>query len=249
MLAGTGGVTKTTSATVTLTGSNSYTGSTSLNAGVLIAGSAGALANGTISFAGGTLRYASGNTADLSSKFSNATNQKYLIDTGSQTIFFNTALTSSGGSFTKSGPGTIIFEVPNTFTGATTINDGVLRFGVDNAIGAGSLLLNNATAFLDLNGNSNTVGTVTLNGGTITGGTLTSIASFQLLNGTVAAVLAGSGIPVVKSQHRYGHPLGKQHVYRRDHSHYCYGRSGSRQSQCGLDLPGRWHFSSGGTLR
>ncbi len=128
--------------TVTLTGSNTYTGNTSINAGVLNVGVAETanvsgplgkqLANaaGTIIFGGGTLQYSAANHNDYSGRFSTAASQPISIDTNSQNVIFATALTSSGGTLTKLGAGTLTLTGSNTYTGNTTINGGVLNLGV-----------------------------------------------------------------------------------------------------------------------
>ncbi|HEY4328695.1 MAG TPA: autotransporter-associated beta strand repeat-containing protein, partial [Phycisphaerae bacterium] len=101
-----------------------------------------------------------------------------------------------GGTFTKTGLGTLTFTVPNTYDGLTIVNRGILRYGTDNAIAAGAVTVSGTAAALDLNNHADTVGVVTLDGGTITGGTLTSTASFEMKNGVASAVLAGgSGQP------------------------------------------------------
>jgi fibronectin-binding autotransporter adhesin len=68
----------------------------------------------------------------------------------------------------------------------------------------GDLIINGPTAVLDLGNNQNgNVATVTLDGGGSIAGTgtstLTSRSSFQMKSGTVTAILAGSGIPLVKT--------------------------------------------------
>lgn len=56
---------------------------------------------------------------------------------------------SGAGSLTKDGAGTVVFGSSNSYTGATTLNDGLLRLddagglpgGIDNAVGAGESAL------------------------------------------------------------------------------------------------------------
>src|SRR5437868_6434767 len=118
-------LTKTTSGTLTLSGTNTYTGGTNINGGTLALGSSAALGTtGTISFAGGTLQYSASNTTDYSNRFSNAAAQTYSIDTNGQNVTFASGLTSSGGTFTKLGTGTLTFTAANTYTGTTTISAG-----------------------------------------------------------------------------------------------------------------------------
>ena len=89
-----------------------------------------------ISFAGGTLQYANGNTSDYSARFSTAAGQIYRFDTNGQNIRFNTALTSSSGSLMKLGDGTLTLGTANTYTGTTTINGGTLAVVSGGSLGA-----------------------------------------------------------------------------------------------------------------
>jgi autotransporter-associated beta strand protein len=132
-------ITKTGSGTLTLTGSSSYTGATTISAGVLALGNAGALgSSGTISFGGGTLRFSDSNTTDYSSRFSTAANQAYTLDTNGQTVTLASALTSSGGSLTKLGSGTLTLTGSNSYSGGTTISAGRLTLSGNGVLGSGS---------------------------------------------------------------------------------------------------------------
>ncbi len=125
--------------------------------------------------------------------------QIYIVENNGSSITFTSPLSSPGGSFTKNGIGALVFAAANTYDGATTVNSGTLRYGVDNATGTGPVILNGA-AVLDLNGHVDSVGIVTLDGGSaIIGGTLTSTGSFEVKNGTVSAVLAGAGTSLNKT--------------------------------------------------
>jgi autotransporter-associated beta strand protein len=144
-------LTKTGSKILTLSGSNTYTGGTNisggeLNLGVVQAATSGPLGGGTgslpagiISFGGGTLQFSNVNTTDYSSQFSTAANQAYSLDTNSQTVTLASALSSTGGTLTKSGAGTLILSGLNTYTGSTKINGGVLSLGVAQGTTSGPL--------------------------------------------------------------------------------------------------------------
>jgi fibronectin-binding autotransporter adhesin len=122
--------------TVVLGGNNTY-GNTTLSGGTARIASNTALGSiGTISFAGGTLQYTSAYTADHSARFSNAANQAYAIDTNGETVTLATALTSSGGTFVKTGTGNLIFAADQTYTGSTTISAGTLTLGAGGTVGS-----------------------------------------------------------------------------------------------------------------
>ncbi|NDC52929.1 MAG: hypothetical protein EBZ74_01230, partial [Planctomycetia bacterium] len=106
-IAGTGSLTL-ASGTLTLSGSNGYTGPTSLNGGVLALGTSSALAGGgTISFGGGTLQFSSGNTQDYSGRIKSS-GSAISIDTNSQAVPFTATLDSTNtGGLTKLGSGTL----------------------------------------------------------------------------------------------------------------------------------------------
>lgn len=79
----------------------------------------------------------------------------------------------NGGSFTKAGANTLILTGGNAYTGATTINDGVIQIGAANSVQVISdrsavVFADVLGANLDLNGNSETIGS--LAGGGATGG-------------------------------------------------------------------------------
>ena len=183
VISGGGSLTKTGAGTLVLSASNSYSGVTQLNGGVLNVGVAQGASgpiggSNTIFFGGGTLQYSAANTFDYSFRFNTGANQAISIDTNSQNVTFATGLSSSGGTLTKSGSGTLTLSVANTYTGATTVNGGTLlasgslagstALTVNNAgsvlkLGASNLLKNTATLSLgvgtfDVNGKAQTLG-------------------------------------------------------------------------------------------
>jgi autotransporter-associated beta strand protein len=146
VVSGNGSLAKSGTGTLTVSGSNTYSGGTTITAGTVQIRNAAALgSSGTISFGGGTLQW--GNvTTDLSARFSTAGGQDFNIDTGANTVTFNTSLANSGGSLTKDGSGTLQFAGANTLS-SIILNSGTLRGG------------NSANTF----GGSNSI--ITLNGG------------------------------------------------------------------------------------
>jgi autotransporter-associated beta strand protein len=121
--------------TLTLSGTNTFTGNITLSGGVLVvnspeyAGTSGPLGiGGTIFFTGGTLGFSATNTFDYSARFSTAAGQAYSFDTGGQNVTFATGLTSSGGTLTKAGSGTLTLSGLSTYDGPTTVSSGKLVF-------------------------------------------------------------------------------------------------------------------------
>jgi len=121
-----------------LTGNNTYNAPTTLAAGILNLGSSNAIGSGTIFFNGGTLQYSASNNTDYSSRFSAGANQAYNIDTNGRNVILAHDLTSSAGSLTKAGSGTLTLTGNNTFSGATTLTAGILNLGSVNAIAIGT---------------------------------------------------------------------------------------------------------------
>ena len=136
-ISGSGTLTKIGSAILALTGTNNYTGITTLNTGTInlgaaeIVGISGPLGTPTtpansIVLNGGTLQNSALNIFDYSSRFSTAVSQQYKADTNGQTVLWATSLNSSGGTLTKSGTGTLVLPTVNTYSGATSVTGGTL---------------------------------------------------------------------------------------------------------------------------
>jgi autotransporter-associated beta strand protein len=173
--------------TTVLSGNNTYGGGTLLNGGVLNLGSSGAIGTaGTITFSGATLQYSANNTTDYSSRFSTAASQDYLIDTNGQNVTFASNLTSSSGSLTKLGLGTLTLSGANSYSGGTTISAGTLQAGSSGALPGTGTLTDNAT--LDLNGNTVTVSVFT-GSGTVTNSAVA--AGTLAVNGSSSSTFTG----------------------------------------------------------
>lgn len=133
---GSGTLTVRGAGTVTLGGAGSWGGGTVLQEGTLVLNAANALpGTGTVTFAGGTLRFTSAYTTDISSRISQSNNRAWAIDVGGASaavsVTFATALTDAAGTGTlvKSGAGTLILTGANTYTGSTYVTTGTLQVG------------------------------------------------------------------------------------------------------------------------
>lgn len=194
-ISGTGAMVKQGSGTLTLTGNNSYTGTTRVDSGTL------ALGAGTSIASSAGVGLAAGATLDLSA----AGNQSVgALNGGGGTVNIGAnTLTISGtgngafagtingtGALVKNGASTQTLTGANLYTGGTTVNDGALVLGAGGSLAAGSALNLNGTGVLDLSaGGNQTIATLGGDGGQVRlGGTTLSVGA-----GTYGGVIAGSG--------------------------------------------------------
>ncbi|MEI7782592.1 MAG: autotransporter-associated beta strand repeat-containing protein, partial [Planctomycetota bacterium] len=142
-----GTINKTGAGVLQLTNSGNGYGGLMLSAGT-VAVSAGSWANtggnGYLAdFQGfATLTWAAGNTTDISAsnKFRIGDGITATLDTGTNTVTLGTAIVlgaSKTGALTKVGAGTLTLSASNGYTGATTINGGVLALNNTNALAGG----------------------------------------------------------------------------------------------------------------
>lgn len=125
-ISGTGTVTKSGAGTITLTGTNTWSGTTTISTGTLqvgAGGSTGSLGNGPVA------------------------NNTTLIFNRSDSSYIAPNAISGAGTLSKTGAGKVTLTGASTYTGATTISEGILQVGSGAATGSlgSGAVVNNAT--------------------------------------------------------------------------------------------------------
>jgi autotransporter-associated beta strand protein len=202
-IAGSTGISKSGTGALTLATTNTYTGTTAINGGILNAGAtetAGVsgpfgktTTAGAIAFGGGTLQYSSLNANDYSGRFSTA-GQPISIDVNGRSVTFATALAGASGSLTLGdsiGTGTLTLSTAPTYNGATTINSGTLALTAANNAMSGPITINSLGTLTVGNNSSVTLGGGTYSQNITDNGALNwfSTATSQTLSG----IISGSG--------------------------------------------------------
>jgi autotransporter-associated beta strand protein len=134
-LSGSGGLTKTGSGTLTLSATNTFAGNTVIGGGTLALGNARALQNSTLDTSGsGTLSFGTlsaatfgGLTGPGTLNLTNTATNPVTLSVGNNgnSTTYNGKLNGTG-SLIKIGSGTLTFGGSETYSGATTINQGKL---------------------------------------------------------------------------------------------------------------------------
>ncbi len=219
-IGGTGTLYKVNTNTLTLTGSNTYNGNTNIEGGTLLFSGLGNLGTGVGYFRlnNGTLKWAAGNTADLTYRSDGATVRSVRVDDGGGTFDTNgnevtlanpiANADTDAGPLTKTGSGTLTLSAANTYTGATTVKGGVLAFSTLNNLGAGTALALDGGTFRWLPGSTVDLSartlTVSSGGGTLdTNGNDVTLASAIGNAGSGAFTKAGSGILTLSAAPTY----------------------------------------------
>ncbi|WP_116525509.1 autotransporter outer membrane beta-barrel domain-containing protein [Salmonella enterica] len=172
-IGGTGSVVKSGDKTLTLSGTNSYTGGTTISGGTLVANNVEALGTGDVT-----------NNATLE------------LNTGGD---FDNAISGSG-QVVKSGDKTLTLSGANSYSGATTISGGTLIATHVNALGTGAID-NRASLLLDASGQFTVTDLTTESGGNTeigAGSTLQATTLTQKSDSTLTINLNGNTVdPVI----------------------------------------------------
>jgi len=125
-----------TGGTTIFTASNTYTGTTTVNSGILQLGSGGTT---------GSLSASSAITVNTAGTF--AINRSNAVVQGTD---FSGAAIAGAGKFLQAGSGTTTLNIANTYSGGTTISGGTLIASADGALGTGNVSLTGGTVTLTL---------------------------------------------------------------------------------------------------
>jgi len=188
-LSGAGGIAKAGAGTLKLNSASSYTGNTTVEAGTLQQGVAGAFVNNTAyTVNGGWLDL---NSIDLTASSLSGAGGRVLLYAGTLTVdqSSNTeyaGIISGTGGLIKNGTGSLTLGGDNVHFGATTVNGGRLAM---NGYSPMSAVTVNAGGEL---GGTGTVGATTINGGTLAPGnsigTLTVSGNLSFTSSSTFAV-------------------------------------------------------------
>ncbi len=152
-------LTKTNGGTLTLTNVNSYTGATTISAGIVVDGGASALPTGTALADGGTLDLNGFNlqvasvTGNGTVTNSSATAATFTVNDGAPDLFGGALIANL--ALTKTGAGTLTLSGASTYAGATAVSNGALI--VNGSITANVTVASSATL-----GGDGSTGTVTV---------------------------------------------------------------------------------------
>jgi fibronectin-binding autotransporter adhesin len=216
---GAGGLIKQGSGTETVTGANSYTGGTTINAGTLAIGAGGSLApNGAVTLAAAGTRFDISAGGDQSiGALGGVTGSTVTLGastiTLSSTSNSNYAGTIEGtGGLVKGGSATQTLTGANTYSGGTIINAGTLALGAGGSLAPTGALSMNGSGIFDIStGGNQAIGalagaagtTVALGGNTLTVNGTTDTAFDGVITGSGGLAKAGTGTLILNAANSY----------------------------------------------
>lgn len=180
--------------TTTLTGNNTYSGGTFLNAGTLSVASEVNLGDvaGGLTFNGGILRMTGTGFSSTSRTITwGASGGGFDIAASANVFTVAQALTGSGG-LAKLGAGTLVLSGANTYAGATAVDGGTLLQGTAGGFASASAYTVASGATLDLGSFTTTIASLA-GAGNVALGSAILTAGGDNASTTFSGVISGSG--------------------------------------------------------
>ncbi len=184
------GVRKQGNGTWTISGANTYTGPTNVNQNTLAFTSGAIPTASTVQMTNGELRWAPGNTDDISGRLQIGTGSAAMtgyFDTGANNVTFASNITNTGtwaATLSKAnGSGTLSLRGTNSYSGGTRVMYGTLNFASAVNLGTGTITIGSGTTRTDSN-----VGYGTLQWATGNTADISDRLTFDTKAGTVATL-------------------------------------------------------------
>lgn len=152
---------------LTLAGSNTYSGGTTISNGMLKIEREDALGSGAVQIGNGASLGLAGNTRGVANDISLAGTAGVVVWPGSATLDGVISDGGSRGTLVKSGAGTLVLSAANRFTGGVQVDMGTLTLGNAAAAGSGTLTMNDYTT-LAFNGSGLNIANTLLLGDRVT---------------------------------------------------------------------------------
>jgi fibronectin-binding autotransporter adhesin len=194
VISGSGGLAKDGSGNLTLSGANTYTGTSVINAGTLSIGASDRIANSSALFVASGATFATGGFSETVDKLTGA--GSITLGAGTLTTSYGSGSGSFSGVLSGSGGLTLAgaadynayftLSGANTYTGDTTLTGATLILGADNTISSSSALVVSGGRLSASNRNQ-TFDSITMDDGAILrdGGTLAYNNGATLTGGSV----------------------------------------------------------------
>ena len=218
-LSGTGSLIKRGVGSLMLSGSNSYSGGTTLSSGTLQAGNSNALGTGIVLLNAGTLDLygnnvafgaLSGSSGSLVTNTVSGTSTLTSAAASGTAIYAGTIADGAGVvAVGKVGAGTLTLTGVNTYSGGTSLNGGVLSIADVSAISGSSSTINFNGGTLRVSGGSisnldgNTVNWSAFNGGIDVDSASNVFTVSQALSGAGAFSKAGAGLLILSASNSH----------------------------------------------
>ncbi|HUJ79293.1 MAG TPA: LamG-like jellyroll fold domain-containing protein [Nitrospiria bacterium] len=176
-----------------LSNNNDIAGATFI---ITISGSGYTLSGNAVTLGGNLTDSTASGSNTINLPITLSANRTVTVTNAAETLTISGTISEAGGArnLIKAGNGILILSGTNSYTGTTTISGGTLRLAGGNAITdtATVSLANTAGVLLDLNGTSETIGSLT--GGGVNGGNISLGAGTLTLGGVVAGTATYAGI-------------------------------------------------------